>query len=64
MTFEETLQAANSRIKNDVENAYNLTMKIRMSRFTHEQIELLRELEALLDKVHKYTIETVKTYQE
>lgn len=61
--FEESLSASNSRIKSDIENCYNLTMRIKMSRNDSDQLEMLRELEQKLYKIHDYVVETVKTYQ-
>lgn len=62
--FEETLQSANNRIKSDIENMYNLSMRVKMSSLTTEKLELLREIEQRMEKTHRYIIETIKTYDK
>jgi hypothetical protein len=62
MTFEETLDSANSRIKADLENLYNLSMKIKMTHLDIDKIIMMQELEQKLFKLYGYVEETLKRY--
>jgi hypothetical protein len=63
MTFEETLDSANSRIKADLENLYNLSMKIKMTHLDIDKIELLREMEERMYRTYAYVLETWHKYK-
>lgn len=61
--LSESLDTSTKRIKDDIENMYNLVMRTRMTKLHSEKLELLRELEQKLWRTHEFTVETVRSYQ-
>ena len=61
--YHESLVSHATRLKSDSEDIYNICMKIRMSNLTSEQLEMFREIESKLNKMHEFVIEVIKTNQ-
>ena len=62
--FHESLVTHASRLKADSENVYNLCMRVRMSNLTSEQLEIFRDIEQRLYKMHEFCVSIIKEEQK
>lgn len=62
--FHESLISHATRLKSDSENIYNLCMRIRMSNLSSEQLEMFREIEQRLYKMHEFVVSVIRSEQE